>query len=316
MMKISSELENCKSVGISGHIRPDGDCVGSTLSLFLYVKKNMPDKDVHIFLEDPPEIFSCLKGFDAIEDAGKCQTVFDCFILCDTSKDRCGKAERLFDGARKTINIDHHVTNPGDGTVNYIVPDASSASELVYDVLDEDLIDKDIAMAVYTGIIHDTGVFQYSNVAPKTLNIAAKLIAYGFDFPKLIDETFFEKSYLQSQIMGRVLSESILLMDGKISVGHLGLKEMRFYRAGSKDMEGIVNQLRLIKGVDVAIFMYQLEDLTYKVSLRSSTDAIDVSKVAAYFGGGGHVRAAGVTMEGNFYDVTNNLTREIEKQYD
>ncbi len=115
--------------------------------------------------------------------------------------------------------------------------------------------------------------------------------------------------------MGRVLSESILLMDGKVSVGHLELKEMTFYNATSADMDGIVNQLRLIKGVDVAIFMYQLPDRKYKVSLRSSTDNIDVSKVCAYFGGGGHKRAAGVTMEGNFYDVTNNLTREIEKQY-
>lgn len=315
MMKLNSELEGAKSVGITGHIRPDGDCVGSTMALFLYIKKNMPDIDVHIYLDTPPEIFGCIKDIDLIENPADTDREFDVFIMADVSKDRTGEAEKLFDKAKKKINIDHHITNPGCGDVNYIVPEASSAAELVFDVLDKDGIDEEIAKALYIGIIHDTGVFQYSNVSPKTFTVASELITYGFDFPRLIDETFYEKTYLQAQIMGRVLSESILLMGGKISVGHLALREMEFYNATSADMDGIVNQLRLIKGVDVAIFMYQLPDMKYKVSLRSSTDNIDVAKVCAYFGGGGHKRAAGVTMEGNFYDVTNNLTREIEKQY-
>lgn len=294
MMKLNSELEGAKSVGITGHVRPDGDCVGSAMALFLYIKKNMPEIDVHIYLDTPPEIYNCIKDVDLIENPENVDRDFDVFIMTDVSKERTGEAEKLFDRAKKKINIDHHITNPGCGDVNYIVPEASSASELVYDVLDKEGIDVEIAKALYIGIIHDTGVFQYSNVAPKTLTTAAELISYGFDFPRIIDETFFEKTYLQAQIMGRVLSESILVMDGKISVGHLELREMDFYRATSADMDGIVNQLRLIKGVDVAIFMYQLPDRKYKVSLRSSTDNIDVSKVCAYFGGAGYVRIVGL----------------------
>lgn len=315
MMNLNSELEGAKSVGITGHVRPDGDCVGSAMALFLYIKKNMPEIDAHIYLDTPPDIFNCIKDIDLIENPEGCDREFDVFIMTDVSKERTGEAEKLFDRAKKTINIDHHITNPGCGDVNYIVPEASSASELVFDVLCEEGLDVEIAKAIYIGIIHDTGVFQYSNVSPKTLMTASKLISYGFDFSRLIDETFYEKTYLQAMIMGRVLSESILLMNGKVSVGHLELKEMTFYNAVGSDLDGIVNQLRLVKGVEVAIFMYQLPDRKYKVSLRSSTDKVDVSKVCAYFGGGGHKRAAGVTMEGNFYDVTNNLTREIEKQY-
>lgn len=314
-MNLINELKTAKSVAVSGHVRPDGDCIGSTMAVYLYIKKNLPETDVHIYLEKPAAIFNCIKDIDEIEDAQGVEASYDVFVCLDCSKDRLGEAEHIFDNAVKTINIDHHITNSGSGDVNYIVPEASSASELVFDVLSEDKLDVDIAKALYIGIIHDTGVMQYSNVAPKTLNTVAKLINFGFDFTAIIDETFYEKTYLQSQLMGRVLSESILVMDGRVSVGHIDLKMAKFYNSKPYDYDGIVNQLKLIKGVDVAIFMYELEDHKYKVSLRAN-DKVDVSKVSAYFGGGGHKKAAGVTMEGSFYDVVNNLTREIEKQYD
>ncbi len=163
-------------------------------------------------------------------------------------------------------------------------------------------------------MIHDTGVFQYSNTSPKTLRIAADLLEYQFDFPKLIDETFYEKTYVQNQILGRALLESILFMDGKCIASMIDRKLMEFYHATSKDFEGIVNQLRIVKGVECAIFMYETGTLEYKVSLRSC-GIVDVSKVASYFGGGGHVRAAGCMMRGTYYDVLNNLSKEIEKQF-
>lgn len=315
MMKISNELKGVKSVGITGHIKADGDCVGSTLAMYLYIRKNMPQIDVHLYLEAAPKVFDCLKGFEDIEDATGVDRVFDCFICLDSVKDRTGEAEKLYDKALKTINIDHHITNKGTSDVNYIVPNASSASELVYDVLDEDKIDADIAAAIYIGIVHDTGVFHYSNVSVKTMNIGAKLLSYGFDFSKLIDVTFFEKRYVQQKILGRVLSESLLLEEGTISVGHIDMALMREFNAISADMDGIVNQLLYIKGVNVAIFMYEVEENKFKVSMRSNSDRFDVSKVAAFFGGGGHVRAAGVTLQGEYKEITDNLVQEIKKQY-
>ncbi len=314
MLNLTKEITEAKTIGISAHIRPDGDAVGSTMGLYLYLKKNRPELDVHVFLEKPADIFSCIKDIDDIENASDCDTAFDIFFAIDCGKERLGEAEKLFDKAAKTINIDHHVSNPGTGDYNYIDPKASSASELVYDLLDKNLLDEEIAKALYIGIIHDTGVMQYSNTQPKTLETVAHLITYGFDFPKLIEETFYQKTYLQTQVLGRALLESFLMMDGKVAVSQVDKNMMDFYQVTSHDLDGIVNQLRNITGVDVAIFMYQLGTMEYKVSLRSN-GVIDVARVCSAYGGGGHVRAAGCTMPGRFHDVVNNLTGLIEAQY-
>lgn len=314
-MNIYEEVRDAEAIGISGHIRPDGDCIGSVMGLYLYLKKVCPKAQIEVFLEKPAEIFECISKVEEIRtDFQKKTDVFDVFIVLDAAKDRIGAAEAYFDAAHKKINIDHHISNSGCGDVNYIVPQASSASELVYDVIqDKSAIDAEIAKALYIGIIHDTGVFQYSNTAPSTLKAAAELISYGFDFPKLIDETFYEKSYVQNQILGRALLESILFMDGQCVVSMIDRKTMNFYQVQPQDLEGIVSQLRSTKGVECAIFMYELKTLEYKVSLRSN-GKVDVAKVAAFFGGGGHVRAAGVTMQGTFYDIVNNLSAQIEAQ--
>lgn len=314
-MNILEEVKGAGTIGISGHIRPDGDCIGSAMGLYLYLKKACPTAEIQIMLEKPAEIFNCIRGVDEINtDFTSEITSFDVFIVVDSAKDRTGEAEKYFDGAKKTINIDHHVSNSGCGDVNYIVPGASSASELVYQVMeDKTQIDEEIAKALYIGIIHDTGVFQYSNTAQSTLNVAAELISYGFDFPKLIDETFYEKTYVQNQILGRALLESIVFMDGKCIVSMVDKKTMNFYQVEPHDLEGIVSHLRNTKGVECAIFMYQTDTLTYKVSLRSN-GKVDVAKVAAFFGGGGHMRAAGATMQGTFHDIVNNLSDQIVKQ--
>ena len=315
-MNIYEEVKDAKTIGISGHIRPDGDCVGSCMGLYLYLKKVCPAAAIQVMIERPADVFSCIRGIEEISSDFKPITEkFDVYIALDSEKSRIGEAEKFFDQAEKRINIDHHISNAGgSGDVNYVVPTASSASELVYDVIgDKSAIDADIAKALYIGIIHDTGVFQYSNTSPKTMKIAAELISYGFDFPELIDKTFYEKTYVQNQILGRALLESILFMDGKCIVSMIDKKTMAFYNADSHDLEGIVSQLRSTKGVVCAIFMYQTDTLEYKVSRRSN-GAVDVAKVASFFGGGGHVRAAGVTMQGTFYDIVNNLSAQIEKQ--
>ena len=300
-MNIFEEVKGAGSIGISGHIRPDGDCVGAVMGLYLFLKKVCPGAKVQVLLEKPADIFSCIKDVEEIHtDFTTDIACFDVFFALDTSKDRMGEAEKYFDSAKKKINIDHHISNKGCGDVNDIVPDASSASELVYNAIsDKSLLDKEIAKALYIGIIHDTGVFQYSNTSPATLKAAADLISYGFDFPRLIDETFYEKTYVQNQILGRALLESIMFMDGRCVVSMIDRKTMKFYRARPEDLDGIVNQLRNTKGVECAIFMYQTDTLEYKVSLRSN-GKVDVAKVAGFFGGGGHVRAAGVTMQGTF----------------
>ena len=314
MMDLRKECEGAKSIAISGHIRPDGDCIGATMGLYQYLGKILPEAQIDVLLETPSNVFGDITGVNQIISEKEDEMVYDVFLVADSTPDRIGFAYPYFEKAKKTINIDHHISNAGNlCDAEYIVPNASSASELVYDLIDKQYMDEELARTIYIGMIHDTGVFQYSNTSPKTLRIAADLLEYGFDFPKLIDETFYEKTTVQSQILGRTLLESILVLDGQCAVGVVTKKIMDFYGATSKDFEGIVNQLRIIKGVEVAIFMYERETLEYKVSLRSC-GKVDVSKVAEYFHGGGHVRAAGCNIAGTYRDVINNLTAQIEKQ--
>ncbi len=312
-LDLIKECEGAARIGISGHVRPDGDCVGAVLGLQMYLKKCLPETEIKVFLEQPAEIFRELKGFGEIVSDFPEEEAFDVFFVLDTVPERIGEAVKYFEAAKKTINIDHHISNVGKGDVNYIRPQIGSTCELIYDLVEPDRLDKEMAMAIYTGMIHDTGIFQYSNTSPETLKKGANLISYGFDFPKLILETFYQRTYVQSQIMGRALMESIRFMDNRCIVSSVDRKTMEFYEATPKDLDGIVNQLRNIKGIECAIFMYQTGTLEYKVSMRSS-ERVDVSVVAAYFGGGGHARAAGCTMRGTFYDCVNNLSLHIAEQ--
>ena len=311
---ISEVLDGVKTVGIGGHVRPDGDCIGSCLALYLYLRRNYPEIETDIYLEEPRQVFYFLGGFDDIRTEPGEDKQYDLFITCDVSaRARIGVAGDHFDRAAKTVCIDHHVSNPGFADVNHIRGGISSASEVLYGVLDKDKIDCGIAEALYTGIAHDTGVFHYSSTTPETMRIAADLMAFGFDFGRILDDTFFKKTYLENQVIGRVLAESIMLGDGKCIVGSLRKKDMDFYQVKPVDLDGVIAQLNLTSGIEVAIFLYEFELLHYKVSLRSSGN-VDVSKIAMFFGGGGHERAAGFEMNGTFYDIVNNITEQIEKQ--
>lgn len=312
-MNLLEECKGAKRIGISGHIRPDGDCIGSCLALYLYLTKCLPQAQIKVFLEKPADIFHEMAGFDIIDSTFSEEEVFDVFFALDCTNDRLGDAEKYFLTAAKKINIDHHISNRGCGDCNLVRPDLGATCEVLYDLMDKEMLDKDIAMALYIGIIHDTGVFQYSNTTADTLKRASHLISFGFDFPRLIEETFYQKTYVQTQIMGRALMESVRFLGGRCIVSVIDRKIMDFYHVTNKDLDGIVNQLRNIKGVSCAIFMYETDVLEYKVSLRSD-EYVDVSKIAAYFGGGGHIRAAGCTMKGTFHDCVNNLSLHIEKQ--
>ena len=313
-MNILQECQGASRIAITGHVRPDGDCVGSCLALYQYLQKKMPQARVQVYLERPGEIYQCIKGCYKIDSQCEDTDPYDVFFVLDSVPERMMEpAKKLYDMARKTINIDHHVSNPGCGDVNYVDAQASSTSELVFDVMDMEELDVEIAKAIYIGIIHDTGALSYSNTSPKTLEIVGKLISFGFDFSEVIEKTFYQKTYVQNLLLGRALLESIQFMDGKCVVSGLAKKTLDFYHADSKDLDGIVSHLNQTAGVECAIFMYQTGVQEYKVSLRSKGN-VDVAKLAVFFGGGGHVRAAGCTMKGTFHDVVNNLSLHIERQ--
>ena len=312
---LNRALLQAKTVAIAGHVRPDGDCVGSCMGLYQYIKEWYKEIEVDVYLEEIPESFKKLIG--AVGDilhTAKEGKEYDLFIAMDCGDaGRLGFSGALFEQARTTFCIDHHVSNASFADENYIVPEASSTSELVYGLLEKEKITTEVAECLYLGIVHDTGVFGYSCTSPETMEIAADLMRRGIRSCEIIDKTFYEKTYAQNQILGRALLESFLFMDGKCIVSYISKKIMDFHEVTAKDLEGIVSQLRVTNGVKVAMFLYETAPQEYKVSLRSSDD-VDVSKVAQYFGGGGHKKAAGVTMKGTVHDIINNLSEQIHLQ--
>ena len=310
--KIEEELTGVGSIAISGHMRPDGDCLGSCMGLYLYLKENFPQLEcVDVYLQEYPDTFDIISETDRIRHSYDHETVYDLFIALD-----CGDAQRLaefeecFHNARRTVCYDHHISNTGFADVNYIDPNISSTSELIFHVMDEEKISKRTAEALYMGISHDTGIFQYSCTSPETMITDAALMRKGINCSYINDFTYMEKTFVQNQILGRALLESRLILDGRCIYSMVNRRDMEFYGVAPKDLDGIVSQMRLTKGVEVAFFLYETEENVFKASIRSKTYA-DVSKVAGHFGGGGHVRAAGCTMYGEASDVAEELIRQI-----
>ena len=314
MIRLDNKLEGVTSVGISGHIRPDGDCVGSTLAVYNYIKTYYPQIEVKLYLEAIPDVFGFLTNADAICHDFSEDRCFDLFIVLDCGdKSRLGETAKYYDLAKHTICIDHHVSNQSFAEDNYIVPDASSTCELVFDMIDSDKITKEIAECLYTGIVHDTGVFQYSCTSAKTMNSVGILMEKGIDYPKIVDDTFYTKTYDQNRILGYALYNSKLYLEGRVILAYLTRENLQEFHCSPKELDGIVNQLRVTKGTRVAVFLYENENGSYKASFRVNGE-FNVAEIAQTFGGGGHVKAAGCTIDAPVEEVIERVLAEIEKR--
>ncbi len=315
-MKKIEELmtPECMRIGIAGHVNPDGDCIGSTTALYLYLKRNYPERIIDLYLEIPKASLTQTAGFDAARQDIPSGLVYDLFITCDTSTlDRIGVAGELFAHAAHTAVIDHHISNPGFADVNHIVPDASSACEALADLMDADRMDRTIAQNLYMGIVTDSGVFQYANTSPHTMRTAASLMEFGFDHHELIDRIFNSRTWKENRILGYALQKAERKCGGRIITSYITLEEMNRFDVEKKNLDLIVSQLRLTEGAECAVFLYETEPGTYKASLRSNA-FLDVSEAAAVFGGGGHVRAAGCSLSGTPETVLSQITAVLEER--
>lgn len=313
MNSLDEELEGICTVAVAGHIRPDGDCAGSCLAVYNYICDVYPKTKVHIFLEPIPEKFTFLRNAHKIEDVTKADPSvrYDLFIALDCGdEERLGASRHFFETAKKTVCVDHHVTNQSFADQNYIDPCASSTCELVYDLLDKKHLTREIAACLYLGIVHDTGVFQYSCTSGKTMRIAGELMETGINYPKIVDDTYFIKTYAQQRIWGKALTDSVLYLDGRCICSVITKKDMDEFGVTSEDLDGIVSQLRSTVGVEVSVFLYETTD-AYKLSLRSAS-YVDVSEIALSYGGGGHARAAGATVRGEPEAMIQELLLKIE----
>lgn len=311
MLDLIKETESANRIAITGHVHPDGDCIGSCLGMYNFITKKFPEKEVDIYLEGIQSCFNFMPNSDKIKHPSKAKKAksYDVFIVLDCGDEgRIGVLIDTFKKAKHTICIDHHLSNNSFAKTNYVVADASSTCELVGNVIE--FIDKDIAECLYTGLVHDTGVFQYSATSGDTMRFAARLMETGIDFPWIITHTFYEKTFAQNRIMGVALLNARLMDEGRIVLSTLMDKELKENGVTTADLEGIVEQLRVTKEAEISVFIYEREDGIFKASTRTKSDT-DLSKVAVSFGGGGHAKAAGFNFKGTLDEYIPKIIDKI-----
>ena len=316
MNELIRQIQAAKKIGIAGHIRPDGDCVGSCCALYNYIKDNfsLEQKKVVVYMEGIAPQFYLLDGLSEFTADVTALQDCDLFVALDcASIDRLGKAEEYFLKTEKTILVDHHISNTGYAQTCIVDADASAACEALFELFDESKISLACANALYLGIVHDTGVFKHSNTRRRTMEIAGILLDKGVSSSRIIDGTFFEKSFLQTQLLGRCLTESVLYLDGKVIASVVPLTMKKLYGAVSSDFDGVIDNLRVTRGVEVAVLITEDEEAKCKVSMRSNHE-VNVSSIAQNFGGGGHVKAAGCTMMGSTDEILKKVLAAVSEQ--
>lgn len=312
MSILSDKINNAETIVISGHTKPDGDCIGSTTALYFYITENFQDKKVYLALENAPKSVSKCIDCTPIISADKLPDKIDLFISMDSSsKDRLMDALPAFERAEYKLVIDHHKTNTFFGDENIVDSNAGSCCEVLFELLDYDKISLRVASALYLGIVFDTGVFKYSATSRRTMEIGGMLLDKGVNSSRIIDTGFYEKTWKQNLLLARAINSGKVTDDGFIAYALITQKDLKETDALSSDTEGIVEQLRLTEGVEIAAFIREDAENEYKVSLRSKNGLVDVSEISVKYGGGGHSRAAGFTAYGSFDKVLNELLSEI-----
>lgn len=297
-MIIDELLNDVETVAIFGHVRPDGDCAGSTLAVYNYIQDNYPKIKADIFLEPFPKCYEILRGASSTKKTfgpefnnGKS---YDLAFLLDTPTfDRVGaNGEACIKAAKKTCNIDHHISNPLNlCNTNVVEPNASSASEVLFFLLDANRISKETANCLYLGIVHDTGAFKFSCTSKRTMNVVGELIEKGVDFSKIINETYYTRTYRQTVVTGFIMQNCKMALNDKVVYSYITQEDIDKFQVQPVELHNVIDTIREVGGTEVALFLYPVNG-KYKISLRSNY-VVDVNKVANEFGGGGHMRAAG-----------------------
>ncbi len=309
--------EELRRVAVVGHVRPDGDCVGSVMGIYHYLTDNYKYLEVTPYLEPMTENLKFMvEGITVREDSGAGED-YDLVISSDASDiGRIGAGKDAFTEAKtknRTVCIDHHVTNPNFADVNHVEPEASSASEVVTGLLDREKISLLAATCLYTGIIHDSGVFRFDSTSPRTLRIAADLIEKGVPFSLIIQDSVSNEPIQQLKAFAHVLNEGVLYEDERIFVGRASTALQESLGLTPRELGSVVMYLNYIKEADVELFMYQNPDGTWKGSLRSKSP-VDVAAIAASFGGGGHKKAAGFSVSDEELEDAIEKVRALKKE--
>ncbi len=303
---IKKILDESNLIYIVGHKNPDGDCIGSTYALCLALKKY--GKEVKIIMPSFSDSFNFLPNIN-IAVSNVLEEKYDLLFALDCSNpERLAISDEDIKKANKIVMLDHHEISAPFGDARYIDSTRPAAAEIVYNFIEylNIDIDKDIATYIYTGLMTDTGSFNYESTKPSTLMIASKLLEKQIDFAyicKKLNDTVKESKL---KLLAKTIDNMEVYYDGKLRYSFVDYNTIKSFGLDDEDAEGMTNYLRKVEGTEVAVYVRGRKDNTAKVSLRSGGN-IDVSKIAIKFGGGGHKRAAGYTMIGDIKEQKDNL---------
>lgn len=311
--EIKELVINSKSIYLASHINPDGDNLGSLLALAMGLRSL--NKNINIIkVDNTPKDYLFLPEIDNLSEY-TVDTVGDLFIALDCGDiDRLGYAKEIALNSKYIINIDHHRTNTEFGNINIVEPNISSTGEIVYELLEGLGIEltKDMATSLYTALSTDTGSFIYSNTTGRTYEIAGKLLDKGIDLNNIVVNLYQSKSLSGTKLYIEAINTMKFYFDNKVSLTYVTKDMIERNNASWDDTEGLVNFGRDIEGVELSCLLKEYGEDEIKVSLRSK-EYLDVSNIAKNFNGGGHIRAAGLTINDNLENAVERLLAEIEK---
>ncbi|WP_338660901.1 bifunctional oligoribonuclease/PAP phosphatase NrnA [Paraclostridium sordellii] len=305
---------------VTSHYSPDGDNIGSTLSMYYTLKKL--GKNVYYVLDDsiPLNLTFLVKDVKILKSEEMNENLSDYTLISLDCGDfnRICVSENIKKSVKQLICIDHHASNNNYGDLNYIDPNESSTCELVYNLLKEfskeigeQILDEDISTYLYTGLLTDTGNFSYSNTNPSSYLMAYDLVNLGAKKDLIIQKIFQSNTYNYYKLLGEAL-DTLEIVDKKIASMMLTIDMLERNEISFNDADGVTSYTRDIDGVEVGLLFKEKAPGEVKVSFRSK-NYVDVSAVAQVFGGGGHVRASGCTIKDSIENVKKIVINEVLK---
>jgi phosphoesterase RecJ-like protein len=311
--QIGQALREHQTFAVLSHVRPDGDALGSQLALGLVLRQL--GKDVRIWNENGMlEKYSFLPQANLLTKPPAKPENVDVAIALDTAiQNRLGTTLPAIQSAKVWINIDHHPSNPRYGDLVYIDPNAPATGQILFELITNQRlpIDRAVAENLYVAISTDTGSFQYPNTTARTFEIAAQLVRVGIEVGRISRLTYENYPRRRIELLRDLLGTMRFDADNRVASFSLSLSMARKLDALPEDNEGLIDHLRAIRGVIVAIFFEELPDGKVRVSMRSKSEEVNVCAICEKFGGGGHLLAAGARVRGSLAEVEKRILEEV-----
>ncbi|SHF23650.1 DHH family phosphoesterase [Desulforamulus putei] len=317
LMAVAEAIKKARRPLLCGHVMPDGDSLGSVLALGLGLR--LLGKEVTIVSSDPiPDLYHFLPGVETVIVGKVPEGRYDLLVAVDCSvPERLGSAlEAFVNNGLPVAVIDHHVNDQPFGHYNYVRAEAAATGEIIMDLLDllQVPLNLDLAINLYTAIVTDTGSFRYENTTAETHARTARLLACGIPVSRLSNQIFGEQPLVSLRLLEVALGTLAVSHCGQIAWMSISREQIKSVGAGDQHIEGLINYPRKIKGVELAIVFRELDEQRVKVSFRSKY-RVDVNLLAKKFGGGGHVRASGCTIEGRLEQVKELVLKEAKELF-